>query len=105
VRDARVTGAWPCAVRPADDPATEPDERVARPELCVDHVAYSVATAGVTVGVRAFSSVWLTAQAGHSLFRRFEPMNDDDEGVPGGGQSLPDTFFFRAGVTWRIPKT
>ncbi|KYF62582.1 DUF6268 family outer membrane beta-barrel protein [Sorangium cellulosum] len=105
VRDARVAGAWPCAARPADDPATEPDERVARPEQCVDHIAYSVATAGVTLGVRAFSSVWLTAQAGHSLFRRFEPMNDDDEGIPGGGQSIPNTFFFRAGATWRIPKT
>ncbi|WP_437774778.1 DUF6268 family outer membrane beta-barrel protein [Sorangium sp. So ce1097] len=105
VRDARVTGAWPCAAQPADDPATEQDERVARPEQCVDHIAYSVATAGVTLGVRAFSSVWVTAQAGHSLFRRFEPMNDDDEGIPGGGQTLPDAFFFRAGVTWRIPRT
>ncbi|WP_437730432.1 DUF6268 family outer membrane beta-barrel protein [Sorangium sp. So ce1335] len=105
VRDARVTGAWPCAAQPADDPATAQDERVARPEQCVDHIAYSVATAGVTLGVRAFSSVWVTAQAGHSLFRRFEPMNDDDEGTPGGGQSIPDAFFFRAGVTWRIPRT
>ncbi|WP_438003698.1 DUF6268 family outer membrane beta-barrel protein [Sorangium sp. So ce321] len=105
VRDPRVTGAWPCAAQPADDPLTEQDERVARPEQCVDHIAYSVATAGVTLGVRAFSSVWLTAQAGHSLFRRFEPMNDDDDGIPGGGQSLPDVFFFRAGATWRIPKS
>ncbi|MGK4002257.1 hypothetical protein WMF31_06520 [Sorangium sp. So ce1036] len=55
--------------------------------------------------MRAFSSVWLTAQAGHSLFRRFEPMNDDDDGIPGGGQSIPGAFFFRVGATWRIPRT
>ncbi|WP_437480045.1 DUF6268 family outer membrane beta-barrel protein [Sorangium sp. So ce1014] len=105
VRDARVAGAWPCAAQPADDPATEQDERSARPEQCVDHIAYSVATAGVTLGVRAVGTVWLTAQAGHSLFRRFEPMNADDDGIPGGGQSMPDVFFFRAGATWRIPKS
>ncbi|WP_437568257.1 DUF6268 family outer membrane beta-barrel protein [Sorangium sp. So ce542] len=105
VRDPRVAGAWPCAAQPADDPATEPDERVARPERCVDHIAYSVATAGVTLGVRAFGTVWLTAQAGHSLFRRFEPMNADDDGIPGEGQSIPNVLFFRAGATWRIPKS
>ncbi|WP_437965641.1 DUF6268 family outer membrane beta-barrel protein [Sorangium sp. So ce260] len=105
VRDARVAGAWPCAAQPADDPATEQDERAARPDQCVDHIAYSVATAGVTVGVRAFGTVWLTAQAGHSLFRRFEPMNADDDGIPGGGQSIPDVLFFRAGATWRIPRS
>ncbi|WP_437981197.1 DUF6268 family outer membrane beta-barrel protein [Sorangium sp. So ce117] len=105
VRDPRVTGAWPCAAQPADDPATEQDERAARPEECLDHVAYSVVTAGVTLGVRAFSSVWVTAQAGHSLFRRYEPMNDEDDAIPGGGQSIPNVLFFRAGVTWRIPKS
>ncbi|MDC0678785.1 DUF6268 family outer membrane beta-barrel protein [Sorangium atrum] len=105
VRDPRVRGAWPCAAQPADDPATEQDERAARPEECTDHIAYSVATAGVTLGVRAFASVWLNAQAGHSLFRRYEPMNDEDDGIPGGGQSIPNVLFFRAGVTWRIPKS
>ncbi|WP_437677642.1 DUF6268 family outer membrane beta-barrel protein [Sorangium sp. So ce131] len=105
VRDARVTGAWPCAAQPADDPATEQDERSALPERCVDHIAYSVATAGVTLGVRTFGSVWLTAHAGHSLLRRFEPMNVDDDGIPGGGQNIPNVFFFRAGVTWRLPRS
>ena len=105
VRDPRVRGAWPCAAQPADDPATEQDERVARPSECVAHIAYSVATAGVTLGVRAFASVWLTAQAGHSLFRRYEPMNDEDDAIPGGGQSIPNVPFFRAGVTWRIPRS
>ncbi|AUX39494.1 hypothetical protein SOCE26_008860 [Sorangium cellulosum] len=105
VRDARVSGAWPCAAQPDDDPATEQDERAARPDQCVDHIAYSVVTAGVTVGVRTVGSVWLTAHAGHSLFRRFEPMNADDDSIPGGGQSIPNVLFFRAGLTWRIPRS
>lgn len=105
VRDERIASAWPCVPGTADDPATPHNEGAARRAQCLDHVAYAVGMAGVTFGVRAFDSVWLTAFAGHSIFRRFEMMNDDDERVPGGLQMLPNVFSFRSGITWRIPSS
>lgn len=104
VRDRRVTGTWPCTARSADDPLTSADETVAQPSECLDHVAYSGAFVGVTAGVRLFETVWLTAFAGHSVFRRYQQMNDDDEPVSGGVQSLPNDFFVRVGLTWRLPR-
>jgi hypothetical protein len=104
VRDDRVAAAWPCAPDATDDPATRQDEGAAQPAQCLDHIAYSVVTAGPTVGVRLFKSVWWTTFAGHSVFRRFEQMNDDDDPVAGGVQDLPNVFFFRTGITWRIPR-
>jgi hypothetical protein len=103
VRDSRVTGRWPCASAP-DDPATPQDETVADHAGCLDHIAYSVGLAGVVAGVRLFESVWITAFAGHGFFRRFEQMNEDGDEVLGGPQSLPNTFFVRGGITWRIPR-
>lgn len=103
VRDARVADAWPCAPGSTDDLATSLDERAARPQQCLDHVAYSVGTAGVVAGVRLFTSVWLTTLVGVSFFRRLEQLNDRDDPVDGGLQSLPNVFVFRTGLTWRIP--
>jgi hypothetical protein len=104
VRDERVAAAWPCVPAAMDHPAIQEGEGGAQPTQCLDHIAYSVITAGPAVGVRLFKSVWWTTFAGHSVFRRFEQMNDEDDHVVGGAQDLPDVFFFRTGLTWRIPR-
>jgi hypothetical protein len=104
IRDQRIAGAWPCAARATDDPATPQDETRAEPAQCFDHVAYSVATAGPLLGVRLFESLWLTAHGGHSFFRRFEQLNEEDDRIVGGLQSLPNSFFVRTGLTWRLPR-
>lgn len=95
IRDARIAERGPCVatdIGPADR------------DQCFDHVAYSVATAGLVVGVRLFETVWLHGYAGHSYFRRFEQMNEDDTRIREGLQSLPNGWLVRAGVTWRLPR-
>jgi len=113
VRDERIRAAWPCAARPgvdgsgAEPLAAEPvpaDPLPADPAQCFDHVAYSVGVVGLVAGVRLFGSVWWTALAGHSVFRRFDQRNAQDERLPGSLQALPDAFFVRSGVTWRLPR-
>jgi hypothetical protein len=64
-------------------------------------VAYSV---GAVVGVRLFESVWWTAFAGTSVFRRLDQQNDRDEAIPGGTQTIPNVFLARSGLVWRIPR-
>lgn len=103
VRDDRIRGTWPCAAS-SDDPATPQSEAQAQPEQCFDHVAYSVGVVGIVAGVRLFSSVWWTAFAGHSVFRRFDQRNADDERIAGGLQTMPDAPFLRTALTWRIPR-
>lgn len=103
VRDERVRGAWPCAAGP-EDPTTPFSEALAQPEQCFDHVAYSVAVVGVVAGVRLFSSVWWTALVGHSVLRRFDQRNPDDERISGGLHAMPDAPFVRTSLTWRIPR-
>lgn len=103
VRDARVADAWPCAAQPADVPSTPRDETRAAPSECFEHVAYSVVAAGPTVSVRLFATVWWSTFGGHTVFRRFDLMNGDDEPIPGGAQDLPNTWLVRSGLTWRIP--
>ena len=39
--------------------------------------------------------MWASALIGHSVFRRFEMSNDEDERIPGGLQNLPNTFLFQ----------
>ncbi len=56
------------------------------PSECLDHVAYSVIAAGPTLNVRLFGSLWWTSFAGHSIYRRFDMMNAEDEPVSGGAQ-------------------
>lgn len=103
VRDGRIRGAWPCAARSAD-PGTPASETPAQPDQCFDHVAYSVGVVGVVAGMRLFGSVWWTALAGHTLFRRFEQLNADDVRIRGGLQAMPDAPFVRTSLTWRIPR-
>jgi len=102
VRDERIRNAWPCAAQP--DAVAGAPSALAEPAQCFDHVAYSVGVAGLVAGVRLFGTVWWTALAGHSLFRRFDQRNARDERVPGGLQAMPDAFFVRSGITWRIPR-
>ena len=102
ISDKAIRGAWPCKAEP-DDPATPGDETQVRGDDCIDHVGYSVATAGALFGVRAFDSVWLDLYVGHTFHRRFEQMNADNDRVAGGLQTLPDAFFARVGLTWRLP--
>lgn len=102
VRDERIRSAWPCAAQPGlgSDPRAQP----ADPAQCFDHIAYSVGVVGLVAGVRLFGSVWWTAMAGHSVFRRFDQRNAADERVSGGLQAMPDAPFVRSGLTWRIPR-
>jgi hypothetical protein len=102
ISNSAFRGAWPCQAA-SDDPSTPQNEAQANSSQCIDHVSYSVATAGASFGVRTFDSVWLTLFAGHTFFRRFEQMNADNERVAGGMQTLPDVFFARVGLTWRLP--
>ena len=103
VRDSRVAERWPCVARAADDPATAANEALAASSQCIDHVAYSVGTVGAVVGVRLFESVWWTAFAGATFFRRLDQQNDQDEPVTGGKQTLPNVLVLRSGLAWRIP--
>src|SRR5688572_13845799 len=75
VRDSRIRNAWPCAGQRNDDTTTPADERLARPAECFDNLAYSVGTAGLALGVRLVSTVWLTGVIGHSFFRRLDRRN------------------------------
>ena len=103
VRDARIRNAYPCRGRAEDDPSTPADERQANPDACLDHFAYSVGSAGGTVGVRLFSDVWLSAYAGYTFFRLFEPRNAEDETLPDGDNTLGNDFVLRTAIAWRIP--
>lgn len=103
VRDRRIRSAWPCAAG-NDDPASPQSEALAQPEQCFDHIAYSIGVVGVVAGVRLFSSVWWTALAGHSVFRRFDQRNADDERISGGLHAMPNAPFVRTSLTWRIPR-
>lgn len=91
VRDERVSEAPPCA---------GPD---AEPSRCVDSVAYSTITVGPRASLRLYATVWLDLYAGHSIYRRFEPMNDSGDAIAAGAQTLPNAFFVRSGITWRLP--
>jgi hypothetical protein len=103
VRDSRVADRWPCVPRAADDPATAANEALAAPSQCIDHVAYSVGAVGAVIGVRLFESVWWTAFAGTTFFRRLDQQNDQDGPVAGGRQTLPNVLVVRSGLAWRIP--
>ncbi len=95
VRDSRIRESWPC---------TDTEEMPKTPNECLDHVAYSVGYAGLSVGVRLFGSVWMTLTGGASIFRRLDLKNQDGDLVSGGRQSLPNVLMFRGGLTWRIPR-
>jgi hypothetical protein len=71
---------------------------------CVDHLAYSAVTAGGSIRFRAFSSVWLSVGAGHTLWRRFEQKDASGRTVAGGPVDLSNEPMFRAGLVWRVPE-
>ena len=103
IRDSRVADRWPCVAHSADDPTTTPNEALPAPSECIEHVAYSVGAVGAVIGVRLFESVWWTAFAGTSFFRRLDQQNDQDAPVTGGRQTLPNVLLIRSGFAWRIP--
>lgn len=103
VRDARIRDAWPCAGQANDDPATPANERVARPAECFDNLAYSVGTAGLALGVRLVSTVWLTGLVGHSFFRRLDRRNSARDLLPEGRDEIPNVLVVRTGLVWRLP--
>lgn len=103
IRDAHTADRWPCVAQPADDPATSPNESMANPGACLDHVAYTVASAGVFTGVRLTSTIWLAAFGGISFYRHAEVQNRDGDSVPGGAQDLPRALFVRTSLAWRLP--
>lgn len=102
ISNSAIRDAWPCKAE-VNDPTTPEDEALARQSDCIDHIGYSVATAGVSFGVRIIDTAWLTLYVGHTFYRRFEQMNTNNQRVAGGRQTLPDTFFARLGLTWRLP--
>lgn len=103
VRDGRIRGVYPCVPARVDNPATAENETIARPAACLDNLAYSVGAAGLTAGVRLFSSVWFQGLFGHSFFRRTDLRNVEKDPVPGGEQEIPNGLMVRAGVVWRLP--
>jgi hypothetical protein len=103
VRDSRIRDAWPCRGQASDDPTTPFDERSARPSECFDNLAYSVGTAGFSVGIRLVSSVWLTGLVGHSFFRRLDRRNSARELLSDGSEEIPNVLVVRTGLVWRLP--
>lgn len=104
IRDGK-TGRWPCTGETSDDPMTPADETMARPDQCVDHLAYTSGNIGLLGGVRLTSTIWLTAFAGVNVYRHAEEHNRSGDAVDGGVLSLPATVFVRTNLTWRIPRS
>jgi|GEM_PF-1615240 len=102
IGDSDVRDRWPCSPE-TDDPGTDDDESLADESRCVQQLAYSTATGGVVVSARLVGSVWLSLYTGYTFARRFEETNSDGDQVDGGDQTLPNDFFARAGLTWRLP--
>ena len=102
IRKPAIRKRYPCAAQ-TDDPATPADESRAEPASCTDHLAYSVVAAGAVARLRVFSSLWLGAFFGRTLYRRYELMNADGGTVPGGKAQLPNAFSLRLGLTFRVP--
>ena len=72
-------------------------------DQCLDHLAYSVVTTGLQLGVRVAGSVWLTVYGGRTVYRRFELFNAENAALDGGLQTIPNEWFVRSGLTWRLP--
>lgn len=104
IRSEQVREDWPCVALSRDDPALPGRQDIAETDRCVDHVAYSVISAGIHVGVRLFATLWLTSFAGHTLYRRLEPMTATDKPIDSELQTLPNAWTMRVNLTWRIPR-
>lgn len=81
------------------------DPRCAAAGGCMDHLALAEIDAGGVARVRLFSTLWLSATAGRNLWRRFEQKDAHNAVLAGGREDLPCEFFFRAGLTWRLPES
>ena len=101
VRHSEIRNRWPCIAEANDDPSTPENETQADSSQCLDNLAYSVGSAGITFGVRLFKTVWVYAYGAYAFFRRFEPRNAAGDSI--GIDSFPREFFVRAGIEWRIP--
>ncbi len=88
------------------DPAIRADPKCASGTgACADHLSYAVVTAGAVARVRLFSTIWLSATAGRTLWRRFEQKDAQNRVPTGGGEDLPSELLFRGGLVWRLPGT
>ena len=85
-----------------EPPCADGPDQPADPSLCLDNLAYSVGSAGLTLGLRLFKTVWFEAYGAYAFFRRFEPRNADGDSI--GIDSFPSEFFVRLGFVWRIPE-
>jgi len=86
------------------DPAIRADPQCANGAgACADHLSYAVVAASAVVRVRLFSTVWLSATAGRTLWRRFEQKDAQNRVLAGGGEDLPSEILFRGGLVWRLP--
>jgi hypothetical protein len=102
-KESRVANRWPCSPQSSDDPSTPEDETMTRMDSCLDHINYTVGSAGIIAGIRLTSTLWLTAFGGVELYRRFEEDNRAGDALNDGMQALPATMVFRTNITWRIP--
>ena len=69
----------------------------------MDHISLAVVAAGAVARVRLYSTLWLSATAGRTLWRRFEQKDADNRLLAGGREDLRSEFLFRGGMVWRLP--
>ncbi len=86
-----------------EPPCVDGPDASADPARCLDNLAYSVGSAGLTLGVRVYESLWFEAYGAYAFFRRFEPKNAAGDSID--IDSFPREFFFRFGIAWRIPES
>jgi len=91
IRDSRIQDTIVCS-----DPSL-------REEFCIDHIAYSVGNAGLRSSLRVTGPLWFSLFTGSTVFRRFEPRNEDDRLTGDGVQDLPHTFLIQASLALRLP--
>jgi hypothetical protein len=104
ITDERIAGTWPCQAAANDLPGSPEDESRARPEACLHHVTYTAGSAGLTAGVRLFSTVWLHAMGGHTFLRWVDRSNADGDTITGRIDDLPNVPFAKLALTWRLPE-
>jgi len=85
------------------DSAIRSDPQCSSGGGCMDHISLAVVAAGAVARVRLFSTLWLSATAGRTLWRRFEQKDADNRLLAGGREDLPSEFLFRGGLVWRLP--
>ncbi|MEM7604503.1 MAG: DUF6268 family outer membrane beta-barrel protein [Myxococcota bacterium] len=102
IRRVPLRDQFPCTGNVQDNPVTDIDERVPRPDECLNSVAYTTGTIGVSIAVRLFSTVWLNIAGGYSVFRMLVRTNSEGHDF-GPNHTFPNTGFVQVGLTWRLP--